>query len=97
MRAERQAIGSPAAGAKSARSERKRSSWPFFAPADALEVRRFCPELLSVMGESARSLIFSKRGKAARPALSKRRPLDLDFASNARVRDEVQVQRLRPP
>jgi hypothetical protein len=65
MRAERQAIGSPAAGAKSARSERERSSWPFFARAAAPKARQFCPEFFSVMGECS-SIPFLKKEEKRR-------------------------------
>jgi hypothetical protein len=41
--------------------------------------------------------LFEERRETARPALLKRRPLGLEVVSNARVRDDFQAQRLRPP
>jgi hypothetical protein len=58
MRAERQAIGSPAAEGNRTVFDHECSSPPRFPSASALEVRWFCPELLSVMGENARLPTF---------------------------------------
>jgi hypothetical protein len=98
VRAERQAIGSPAAEGNRAVSDHECTSPPRFPSAAAPQTRRFCPELLSVMGESACSPnFFEERRETARPALSKRRPLCHGLASRTRFRCEAMAQRLRPP
>jgi hypothetical protein len=48
------------------------------------------------MGERP-SIFFEEKTETARPALIKRRPLGLEVVSNARIRDDLQAQRLRPP